>query len=50
MWIKLKNAVINVCGWIVAIVLIILGSSVTLLVPITIILGCLKLISMIFGV
>lgn len=50
MWIKIKNAVIDLFAWLCAAVLVLLIASLTILVPSTIIVGCVKVILMMLGV
>lgn len=50
MWTKIKNKLIEAISTVVAFIICVIIGTVTLIVPITIILACVKLIMMMFGV
>jgi hypothetical protein len=50
MWTKIKNKVIECISTLVAFICVVLIGTVTLIVPVTLILICVKLIMMMFGV
>lgn len=50
MWHKFKNKLIDWCSSLVAFIIIVIFGALMLIVPITFILACAKLIMMMFGV